>query len=319
MQRFKQVFLLAFAALITLIVLAPALAFTNPHVGGYATDDDTCAQCHRSHTSVATHLTVPFFDMDRCFSCHDGTGSVYNTAQEFTTKAYRHSIAGMDASATTQCANCHETHKVQDATSHLLVNPLNARDMWTLVDTVTAPGYDDTSTTTSGIYLWCQTCHQDPLGSIGSILFDRSFSPVYIPYPVTITWRTSKDPLAGGVEDSGTATGYWGYFTAAAYNSESTATGEMHGRASSESTTTTFYGPYSRGYGALPCTACHAKHASNQPWMIEETITVDGTTTAGYDMGTEEGQLAFCTACHDRGQDTRPGKCTDCHRHGERF
>ncbi|MCL5292886.1 MAG: cytochrome c3 family protein [Actinobacteria bacterium] len=321
MDRLKQVTLLAIASLITLVILAPAFAFTNPHIGSYwvnDTDPDACAQCHRTHTSIAKFLTIPFYDLDRCFTCHDGTGSVYNTQQDFS-RAKKHTIAGMVAGATTQCANCHETHKVVSSSSRLLVNPLNTRELWTVIDTVTDAGYDD-SGTTAGIYRWCERCHQNPLGSINSILLDSSWGLTYIPYPATIIWRTSKDPVSGGVADSGTTTGYWGYFTAAAYNSVSTSTGEFHGRATSESTTTTFYGPYYRGYPALPCTACHAKHSSTQPWMIVDTITVDGTTTTSYDMKTEAGQLKFCTACHDRGLDTNTGKnCTDCHRHGSRF
>lgn len=313
----KRLFLLLATIIIAIIAIAPALAFTNPHTGSYNVDPDACAQCHRTHTAVATYITIPYFDMDRCFTCHDGTGSIYNAVQDFSS-SNKHSIAGMVAGATMQCANCHETHKVVDSSSRLLVNPLNTRELWTVIDTVTGISYDD-SGTTSGIYRWCERCHQTPLGDVGSVLLNSSLQPYYVPYPVTITWRTSKDDLIGGVPDGTSTAGYWGYFTAAAYNSDSTATGETHGRASSESTTTVFYGPYYRGYPALPCTACHAKHSSSQPWMIVDTITVDGTTTTGYDMRTADGQLRFCTACHSRGRDTNTGRCTDCHRHGDRF
>lgn len=320
MPRLRRIILLAIFCLILIVVLAPAISanFIDPHVGSYDADPDACAQCHRTHTSVAKHLTIPYFDMDRCFSCHDGTGSIHNAAQEFTSKTYRHSIAGLDALATMQCANCHETHKVDNASSRLLVDPLNTRILWSLIDTLTLSGYDDPGPT-SGVYRWCERCHQEPLGNIGSILIDEGLGFNYVPYPVMILWRTSLDPLSGGVDDSGTTTGYWGYFRAATYNSDSTTTGEIHGRASSESTTATFYGPYGRDYPALPCTTCHAKHASNQPWLIVDAITVDGTTTTGYDMKTEDGQRRFCTSCHDRGTDVRTGKCTDCHRHGTRF
>jgi hypothetical protein len=109
------------------------------------------------------------------------------------------------------------------------------------------------------------------------------------------------------------------------YNDATAIGNAAHGRAvSSDNAKTGFFewmGPYSADYPALSCNNCHDHHGSSQPWMIVDSITVGDTETAGYDMRTSQGQLKFCESCHvgtywncDIQQ-----KCTNCHRHGQRF
>jgi predicted CXXCH cytochrome family protein len=314
----KQGFFLIFLLTTLTVVLLPAFAFEDPHGGTYLPDTDLCAECHRSHTAIARYLTISYYNKDKCFTCHDGTGSIYRTADEFQ-KPYRHSLAGVDITSTKQCANCHETHKVEDTTSALLVNPFDVRDLWSIVTTLTASEYDSTSSP-SGLYVWCEQCHQESSSTpVGSLIIDSAWGGnSYVPYGVHIVWKTSKET----VDDSGTTTGYWEYFSSSLYNETSATIGDTHGRAESTSTAIVWNGPYYAGYPAMPCTDCHENHGSNQPWMIVEAITINSTTTTGYDMTTADGQLVFCTACHSRGNDPGglPGqKCTDCHRHSKNF
>lgn len=320
-RRLKEAFFLVFIVAVILVTLAPVFAFEDPHKGtGYPADTDACARCHRSHTAASRYLAIPLYDKDRCFTCHDGTGSDLLTSVEFS-QGYRHSLDGLDSGSGKQCANCHETHLVEDTSSALLVNPRNTRQTWSIIESVTAAGYDtmtasDATSVASGLYLWCERCHEDSATeTVGYSLIDAAIGgDAYVPYSVGVVWKTSRMT----VDDSGTTSGYWDYFRAAAYNDPSDA-GDAHGRDESTSTTMSWKGPYEAGYPAMPCTDCHENHGTSQPWIIADSITVDTVTTGSYDMRTAGGQLKFCTTCHDRGTDTREGKCTDCHRHGDRF
>jgi predicted CXXCH cytochrome family protein len=51
----------------------------NPH-GQYSALTSTCAACHRAHTSAGTPLLVSADEVTLCLTCHDGTGSTYNSA-----------------------------------------------------------------------------------------------------------------------------------------------------------------------------------------------------------------------------------------------
>jgi predicted CXXCH cytochrome family protein len=109
------------------------------------------------------------------------------------------------------------------------------------------------------------------------------------------------------------------------YNDATAIGNAAHGRAvTSDNANKGFFewmGPYKADYPALSCKNCHDHHGSNQPWMIVDSITVGDTETAGYDMRTPQGQLKFCESCHVGTYwncDIRQ-KCTNCHRHGQRF
>ncbi len=326
-MRFWQVSLLVGVLLALFVILVPVQAFEDPHSKPYDVDPDVCAFCHRSHTSVARFLTVPFYDKDRCFTCHDGTGSLYRTADEFQ-KEYHHSLQGNDVGSSKQCANCHETHKLESTESAILVDPLDTRVRWDIIETLTAAGYDEVTRTVddtvaaSGLYLWCEQCHTESSSTpVGSLLIESSWDGErYVPYSVSTIWKTSK--LA--VDDSGSASGYWDYFSSAFYNDteeDTSIVGDSHGRSESTSTSMTWNGSYYKGYPAMPCDDCHENHGTDQPWLIVDTLTVGTNTISGYDMTTAGGQEQFCTACHSKGNDPGPAgqKCTDCHRHSQNF
>jgi len=134
----------ALAGLWTVSALTPGAASAtppSPHLSTGATTD-TCAACHRSHTSQNDNLlkaTVPQSTL--CFSCHDGTGANYNVAAEFSeipvtvpandpatssfyshpaTTASTHTSAQVDEFAGvpnrhSECSDCHNPHTVSAA------------------------------------------------------------------------------------------------------------------------------------------------------------------------------------------------------------
>lgn len=78
---------IAFVALAGLLGLAalpsPASADPpSPHVSGGATTD-TCAACHRNHTGQNDRLQGSVPQSTLCFTCHDGTGSMYDVKTEY--------------------------------------------------------------------------------------------------------------------------------------------------------------------------------------------------------------------------------------------
>jgi cytochrome c553 len=90
----KTAILLALAAMVLALVLAPTVALANmgPH-GGYLNDTDLCAECHRAHTAPssvtwtdnqgaprnALLLTNAASMEDFCLACHDNTSQGADT------------------------------------------------------------------------------------------------------------------------------------------------------------------------------------------------------------------------------------------------
>ncbi|WP_242393811.1 cytochrome c3 family protein [Anaeromyxobacter oryzisoli] len=71
----------------------------------------------------------------------------------------------------------------------------------------------------------------------------------------------------------------------------------------------TLLAPYYRGYPAMPCTTCHAGHASRNAFMLAPVV--NGTTIpAGSIDRAGVGAEKLCEACHAGG---RHDRCTGCH------
>lgn len=111
---------------------------SSPHVAaGVVTD--TCAACHRSHTGQNDRLVESVPQTTLCFTCHDGTGSMYDVAAEYsdpgipandaaTSSFYSHTSAN-PASHTSarvdefagvlnrhaECSDCHNPHSLTSA------------------------------------------------------------------------------------------------------------------------------------------------------------------------------------------------------------
>lgn len=308
--------------------------WVDPHTGFlYLLETDICAKCHRTHTGVAEHLNIPLYMKDQCFTCHNGTGSIYNSEAEFA-RICHHTLGGQDSGSTKQCSSCHEAHLLNLPTARRLVDPRDARVSWDIIDDLTSPNYDNL-TPPSGIYLWCERCHSDSQAEpVGTTILTVEFTETrYIPYNVQIIWKTSRQ----AVDESGDTTGYWQYFTVNTvpappptpprygYNDATAIGHSAHGKAAlsdyARTKITVWKGPYGPDFKALPCTVCHDNHGSGKPWLIVDTITVGGVPTTGYDLATADGQRSFCEACHvgTYEQCNLAQKCTNCHHHGLRF
>jgi len=88
-----------------------ARPYYNPSSGGphiaYPATTDACAACHRTHAGQSPKLLPSSAEKDLCFTCHDGSGSQYNIAQEFASPTSQHPVPD----ETLKCSSCHNAHR----------------------------------------------------------------------------------------------------------------------------------------------------------------------------------------------------------------
>jgi predicted CXXCH cytochrome family protein len=105
--------LLSFAVLFFLTSRpATATVFFDPH-GNYEADTSGCAVCHFSHYSTGSPLLTKKKEKNVCYSCHDGSGSIFDVKAAFgeavegsSTKASYHPVP----TGTMACTDCHSPH-----------------------------------------------------------------------------------------------------------------------------------------------------------------------------------------------------------------
>jgi hypothetical protein len=89
----------------------------------------------------------------------------------------------------------------------------------------------------------------------------------------------------------------------------STTSGDFHGARAGAGYGGTLVAPYVRGQPPLPCTACHAAHASGNAYLFADTVNgkaIPAATIDYYGVGAQ----ALCEACH---QGERHKGCLACH------
>ncbi|GBE58265.1 doubled CXXCH motif [bacterium BMS3Abin01] len=69
------------AAMVILLLVvsddADAQSYTSPH-GGFSSSTQLCTLCHTIHEAPGNRLLKEMPESTLCFTCHNGTGSVYN-------------------------------------------------------------------------------------------------------------------------------------------------------------------------------------------------------------------------------------------------
>ncbi len=133
--------LLALASIAALAALAPGDAMADgpsPHLTTEATTD-SCGACHRVHTGQNDNLFKDVPESTLCLSCHDGTGSNFNVAAQYSDPdvpaddpgtasyfAHRLDTGSLHVSASVDefagvlnrhsaCSDCHNPHTVNSA------------------------------------------------------------------------------------------------------------------------------------------------------------------------------------------------------------
>lgn len=99
------------------VVVNNGLRPGSPH-GNFQLDTDVCALCHGTHTALLApgilKLNALEFQSQLCYTCHNGTGSIYDVATEFDTNPSHHPIKDptykSDATHTLNCSDCHDAH-----------------------------------------------------------------------------------------------------------------------------------------------------------------------------------------------------------------
>jgi cytochrome c553 len=94
----RTVFLIALVAALVVAFAVPGLALANFAIhGGYVQDTDSCAGCHRAHTSASSITWADSYQVEHsallvsqatemyqfCYACHDGTAQGADTDVQF--------------------------------------------------------------------------------------------------------------------------------------------------------------------------------------------------------------------------------------------
>lgn len=135
-----------------------------PH-GSYQLDSAQCALCHSSHTAIGNPGILRFGAVQNqsqlCYSCHDGTASIYNIAVAFDTNASHHPIRDVtyenDPEHTLDCSSCHDPHGSEEVDGQPVPRLLRSTD--------------SAGTKSYGGNPFCYSCH----GVSGSIKDMRYF------------------------------------------------------------------------------------------------------------------------------------------------
>lgn len=104
----------------------------SPHAN-YTQDADQCAVCHGAHTAtLAKLLRGPqnaVYQADFCYSCHDGTGSIYNVKAAVDTNPSHHTVKDADnPEGVLDCTNCHDPHGVKKPDGGYYAKLLKSQD-----------------------------------------------------------------------------------------------------------------------------------------------------------------------------------------------
>lgn len=97
---------------VLIILLAPAVVFAdNPH-GGNSTITRKCQTCHFPHGAEGEIFQFPHGAsvVEFCYTCHDGTGSIYNTRMDFDRFPSAESSHPVEV-GTLSCSDCHTPHQ----------------------------------------------------------------------------------------------------------------------------------------------------------------------------------------------------------------
>ena len=115
--------LIAFTMIIAFGATSQAVgAFFNPH-GDYEINNEGCSICHNTHSSPGSNLLTANQQKGVCYTCHDGSKSIYNTREEFgevtigsSVYASRHPVP----EGSQLCTSCHDPHLKPLVTPSLL-------------------------------------------------------------------------------------------------------------------------------------------------------------------------------------------------------
>jgi predicted CXXCH cytochrome family protein len=112
--QWRRLFAGVLMCAVALIIANPMAALAaNPH-GTYSSSSKSCQLCHDLHSAAGDTIIVSPSEKLLCYSCHDGTGSSFNTRAAFaesilgtTTAKSSHPVP----SGAMQCASCHTPHE----------------------------------------------------------------------------------------------------------------------------------------------------------------------------------------------------------------
>lgn len=149
----------------------------SPH-GKYNLNTAACVNCHRGHTGVAKAL-IAKNNEQICFTCHDGTGSVYNIAATYPAMTAHDVKLSLPQTSDVKCTYCHDPHGTNNPWALKNNQPdtcftchnanLNTLNLWNI-----QAQFNMTSRHNMGDNLKCTNCHgpHTAQAAAGNILSD---------------------------------------------------------------------------------------------------------------------------------------------------
>lgn len=115
----------------------------HPH-HSYTDNTDACASCHINHKGRSANILKESNQTQLCFTCHDGSGSKYNTKAQFTANDTSvHPVAGtvLAPNGSMECSSCHNPHATNGTrnTPREAVGSLAQKSGFDLLYDATAP------------------------------------------------------------------------------------------------------------------------------------------------------------------------------------
>lgn len=273
--------------------LLPDAAHAQPH-GAFSASTTKCTACHVPHLAPGDKILGRTTADSLCYSCHDGTGSIYDTLRSFGTTAAP-AASKHPVGTSLECDSCHTPHK-----GPAEGNPRSLSVGASRVETGTAvcggchgagsslPGGDivgavaPTKHTTamaapaSGTQIACVACHVPHGSSNPSLIATTVVSIGGVTRGVTLAPAGTTNPLCLGCHD----------VASGAYPGAATAQASRHSSVTSSSVAAVVYP--GAGTAAGDCENCHVPHGSGNQAMVRQP----GNAT--------------CYACHDAAGTTKP-------------
>lgn len=288
----KTYLLLALIYFFLALPLRAEAAYFDPH-GNYSGSTAGCALCHGTHGASGPRILTYENQKTLCYSCHDGSRSIYNVKKELgeTVPGSAYASAHPIAAGPQVCTTCHNPHRGNSTVPQLLavgpskVSSGNAVCGHCHGTGSTAPGGDivtsfvytphdvELTDPPSGTKIKCVRCHQPHGAQNGPLLQDSIVSQTGAATPITGDNNSVCSACHAGPQGS-----YSGItvFNAAYHGSVTTST----------VATVTYQGTT---YAPTLCLNCHEPHG--------KTGVSDYRRADGNDL---------CYKCHDDGFVTLP-------------
>ena len=314
---------------VLLALVVPATAAADPH-GSYGIGTRNCTLCHTPHEADSTKILRAVSPKALCYTCHDGSGSVYDTKRVFGESGEAPVSSHPVSSGLIGCSDCHTPHHgpadgnpralaasstapapSRESTSSAVCGACHGAGSGLaggdLLSGFRATAHDASTTPpASGTSIACLACHSPHASSNRSLLATFVVDSAGTTHTVAVTSRV--DPLCYGCHQ-GPSGRYPGQavFAATPHSSAWFSTkaaivwpgsGAQYGSCANchEPHGKGGFADYTRAAAAAACTTCHDVSGAIYPAGYSYQGATKYTGSAHSAIG---GSTGSCQQCHE--------------------